>query len=87
MRKMGTCFKDASTELCNALAACTRRVATEYVDPKALEALMANRGVPLDKCPGLRPIGIGEIQRRVMGKANMVIVGDDVQYAAGATQV
>ncbi len=53
----------------------------------SIEALLANRGIPLDKCPGLRPVGIGEVKRRVMGKAMMQIVGSGVQEAAGALQL
>ena len=68
-RKMATCFKDTSTDYCNSLAAIARRYATELIDPNDLSALLANRGIPLDKNPCLRPIGIGEIERRIMGKA------------------
>jgi hypothetical protein len=86
-RKMVTSYKDTSAGLCNAVAAATRRLATEFIDPKSLAALMANRGIPLDKCPGLRPIGIGEVKRRIMGKAIMHIINEDVQTAAGPLQL
>ena len=85
--KMVTSFKETSTDFCAAVAAGARRFATEYVDPRGIEALVANRGIPLDKCPGLRPVGIGEVKRRVMGKAIMQIVGSDVQESAGALQL
>ena len=84
---MVTSFKETSTDFCAAVAAGARRFATEYVDPRGIEALVANRGIPLDKCPGLRPVGIGEVKRRVMGKAIMQIVGSDVQESAGALQL
>ena len=70
-----------------AVAAGARRFASEFVDPVANEALMNNRGIPLDKCPGLRPVGIGEVKRRVMGKSIMHIVSQDVQEAAGPLQL
>ena len=82
--KMLTSFKETSTDFCAAVAAVARRFSTEYVDPQGVEALVANRGIPLDKCPGLRPVGIGEVKRRVMGKAIMQIVGFDVQGAVGS---
>jgi hypothetical protein len=86
-RKMATSYKDTSTDLCASVAAATRRLATEFLDPKSLEALMANRGIPLNKCPGLRPVGIGEVKRRIMGKSIMHIINEDVQNAAGPLQL
>ena len=86
--KMVSSYKAASTELCNAVAASTRRLATEFVDPACIEALCANRGIPLNKGEGaLRPIGIGELKRRIGGKAIMSIVNLDVQQAAGVTNL
>jgi hypothetical protein len=41
----------------------------------------------LNKCPGLRPIGIGETFRRIVAKAIMAIVKDDVTCCAGSMQV
>ena len=41
----------------------------EIESPESLEALVACRLIPLDKNPGLRPIGIGETIRRILGKA------------------
>ena len=42
-------------------------LATEYLDPNTLEAFVACRLVPLDKNPGVCPIGIGEVTRRIVG--------------------
>ena len=67
--KMTTGFKDASTNLCAAIALVARRLATEYVDPRGIACLLANRGIAIDKCPGFRPIGVGEVLRRVIGKS------------------
>ena len=65
---MVTAHKEASYSLTNALASVAKRLATEFVDPTGLEALLANRGIAIDKCPGLRPVGVGEIARRIIGK-------------------
>ena len=60
---------------------------SEFVDPSGLEALLANRGIAIDKSPGLRPVGVGEILRRIIGKAIMVVTGEEVQKAVGALQL
>ena len=49
--------------------------------------LVACRLVPLDKCPGVRPIGIVEVLRRIVGKAAMSAVSGDVKAAAGSVQL
>jgi len=69
--KMVASFKDTSSDLCNAIARLSRRISTEMVDPNGLAALLANRGIAIDKNPGLRPVGVGEMLRRIIGKAIM----------------
>ena len=43
--------------------------------------------IALNKHPGIRPIGIGEISRRIVGKAILLITRDDAQEATGALQL
>lgn len=52
-----------------------------------IEALMSCRLMPLYKCLGLRPIGIGEVLRRIMGKCVMAVLKKDVLKAAGNLQL
>ena len=54
---------------------------------KHLEAFLACRLMPLDKQPGVRPIGIGEILRRVIGKIVMILLKRDVLRATGSLQL
>ena len=68
-RRVCTSFGSSSDDLCDALASCARRIASSTIDPTALEAYVACRLIPLDKQPGVRPIGIGEVVRRIIGKA------------------
>eukprot|EP00820_Chromera_velia_P029634 Cvel_12519.t1-p1 / transcript=Cvel_12519.t1 / gene=Cvel_12519 / organism=Chromera_velia_CCMP2878 / gene_product=hypothetical protein / transcript_product=hypothetical protein / location=Cvel_scaffold821:64142-64770(+) / protein_length=209 / sequence_SO=supercontig / SO=protein_coding / is_pseudo=false len=51
------------------------------------KALMACRLVTLDKCPGVRPVGIGEAIRRLLGKAVMKETREELQEACGADQL
>ena len=48
---------------------------------------MACRLIPLDKKPGLRPIGLGEVLRRIAGKAVMIKFKNRITHAAVALQV
>lgn len=75
----------SASDLCSALAALARKLATNTCHH--LDALTACRLIPLDKKPGCRPIGIGEVIRRVVGKCIMAVVKEDVQRAAGNLQV
>eukprot|EP00820_Chromera_velia_P029780 Cvel_12639.t1-p1 / transcript=Cvel_12639.t1 / gene=Cvel_12639 / organism=Chromera_velia_CCMP2878 / gene_product=Keratin-associated protein 5-4, putative / transcript_product=Keratin-associated protein 5-4, putative / location=Cvel_scaffold835:1-894(-) / protein_length=298 / sequence_SO=supercontig / SO=protein_coding / is_pseudo=false len=52
-----------------------------------VKALIACRLVALDKCPGVRPVGIGETIRRLLGKAVMKETREELQEACGAHQL
>ena len=86
---------DASDELRTELAMYVRKLCTEKLalvtvgihKTSSIEAFLANRLVPLDKCPGIRPIGIGEVLRRIAGKVFMSVVKGDVQDSVGSLQV
>ena len=72
-RRLCTAFGQKSNDLCRALAAAARRISTTFVDPSALLAYTSCRLIPLDKFLGVRPIGIGEVVQRIIGKAIMRI--------------
>lgn len=57
------------------------------MDPQGLAPLLASRLIALDKCLGVRPIGVGETVRRIISKAILSIIGPDIQEAAGAFQL
>ena len=58
-----------------------------FVDSSTLLAYTSCRLIPLDKCPGVRPIGIGEVVRRIIGRAVMRITKYDLQNAVGTIQL
>ena len=86
-RRLCTSFQSASTDLCDALASTARRICCSFVDPKSLSAFVACRLIALDKCPGVRPIGIGETAQRIIGKAILTTIGEDIKEAAGPLQL
>ena len=43
--------------------------------------------IPLDKRPGFRPIGVGEVLRRIAGKVVMILLKKNVLQAAGSLQI
>ena len=63
-----------------------RKLATETLDPLTLEAYVSCRLIPLDKNPGVRPIGVGEVLRRIVGKCIGWVLKEDIQLAAGPLQ-
>ena len=86
-RRICTGFHRHSSDLCSALARCARRLCTDFVDPQGLDAFLACRLIPLDKNPGVRPIGIREVVRRIVGKAVMAVTKAEVLEAAGPLQL
>ena len=60
-------FGSSGQDLRKAIADMTKRLCRDNT-VKHLEAFLACRLIPLDKQPGVTPIGIGEILRRVIGK-------------------
>jgi len=56
------------------------------VDPKELTAFVAYWLIPLDKVPGVRPIRIGDVSRRIIAIAILHVICTDIQLAASALQ-
>ena len=86
-RRLCSSFGSVSHDLCSALAAVARHLCTTLVNQESISALVACRLIPLDKCPGVRPIGVGEVARRIIAKAILRTIGKDIEEAAGSLQV
>ena len=64
------------------------RLCTQYVDPNTLKPFTACRLVTLEKKPqGVRPIGIGEVLRRIVGKAVMQVLKQEIVTCTAPIQV
>ena len=81
-------YGHASEDLRYSLALLTRKLCTEFVDPFSTQELLACRLIPLMKNPdGIRPIGIGEVLRRIIGRTVATHIKPEVIDAAGPLQL
>ena len=82
----GSCTSDLRKPIAESIKhICINKI--EFQNTASLQKFIAGRLVPLDKDPGLRPIGVGEVLRRIAGKVVMSIVKDDVTKACGNLQL
>ena len=59
----------------------------KFISPDILSSFLSCRLIALDKCPGVRPIGVCEVARRIIAKAALSILRDDIQNVAGPYQL
>ena len=72
-------FGNVLDDICHAIALLARMLCSEeLVDTKNIEGLVACRLIPLDKSPGVRPIGVGEVLQRIIGKAILTVLKSDI---------
>ena len=80
--------KQSSSRLCEAIATMTKILCTQCIDLSTIEPPIASRLIPLDKGEGaVRPVGVGEVLRRIIGKCVMNIVKKDFVEASGSLQL
>ena len=85
-RRLSKSFKSCSVGLCDALAGVARRICTTLVDPSSLTSFIGSCLIALDKCPGVRPVGISDVARRIIGKAIVRVIGNEIKKATGPLQ-
>ena len=86
-RRLCTSFSMASNFLCHSLSLLAKRLCTVLVDPHGLAPFTACRLIVLDKSPGVQPIGICETVKRLISKAILHVVREDVEQVTGAIQL
>ena len=80
-------FKAASEKLCQAISCMTKRLCTEDIEFSSVSHLMSCRLIPLMKeDDGIRPIGIGEVLRRIMAKSVARVLKRDITHTTGSLQ-
>ena len=81
-------FKKSASNFCDALAALTRPLCTEYIDAATIEPILARRLISFDKGNGeVRPIGAGEVILRIIEKCVTKVVKQDILESSGSPQV
>ena len=79
-------FGKNSSDLCQTIANLCKRLCIEIQDNTSLEAFLVCRLFPLDKNPGTRPIRVGEILRRIVGKTIVWSMKNEIIASVGALQ-
>lgn len=69
------------------IAVMTRNLLKSCYYPSLLEAYTSCRLIPLDKNPGIRPIGVDEMLRSIIGKTTALFLKEGIKSAAGLLQV
>ena len=83
-------YSSDGKDLRTAVAAVARKLCTTaIVNDGQLDAYTACRLIPLDKDGegGVRPIGVGEVIRRIIGKAIVGVIKPDILESAGSLQL
>ena len=77
-------YGTSSTRLRDSVAGLCRYLCNSIVPWDNIRALVASRLIALDKCPGVKPIGIGETLHRIIGKAVCLATHLDVALVCGS---
>ena len=86
-RRLCTSFHSASIDLCDAMALFARRLCTKFISPDILSSFLSCRLIALDKCPGVRPIEVCEVARRIIAKVALSILRDDIHEGCWSLSV
>ena len=86
-RRLYSSFGSASVIVYNGLAAVhvANHLCVHDLDSNELMAFVACQLVPLEK-NDVHPIGIGDVPQRIISKAILHVIGNNIQLAAGALQ-
>ena len=86
-RSLLSAFGQTSTNLCKLGVKFAKRLATSIIPPDYLIAYNGCRLVALDKFPGVIPIGIGEVMRRITGRIIVDCIRQDLTSLGGNMQL
>ena len=79
-------FTNAGKQLREEIAHFAKNLSTKAHHPVLLGSYVASLLIPLDKNPGIRPIGVGEVLRRIVGKIISCLTINESKESAGPLQ-
>ena len=79
-------YGNCSENLSKAVAGPAKHLCVEHIDPQWLKELLSCWLLALDKNPGVRPIGVGEVLRRIIGKSVIRVPKKDIIDVLGFSQ-
>ena len=80
-------FGKSSIDLCKTFAEVIKKICSIENQSTSLEAFLACQLIPLDKNPGLRPVGIGEVLCRIVGKVVITHFRTEIVISVGSLQI
>ena len=80
-------FGTANSDLREAFANVVKKLCTDLIEIQTIEAFLSYRLIPLDKNCCLRPIGVGEVLRRIAGKLIVSALKNDIIDCTGSLRV
>ena len=72
-------FNQTYIELCKTISKLSYTIASNVLPHENQTAFKTSRLIPLEKNPGVRPIGIGEVLRRINGKTITQCIKSDLK--------
>ena len=72
--------------LCQAISDLAKKLNRDIIASSHMQAFVAGRLIPLDKSPGVRPIGVGEVLRRIVSSATMTVLKPELVEATAPLQ-
>ena len=81
------CYGAHHERLHKSVASLCHRLANSIVPWADIRGLITSHLIVLDKCPGVRPVGIGEALWRVVSKAICLVTRFDAEEVCGVTQL
>ena len=81
-RRIVLCSKNFNSEgksLREEIAVMTRNLLKSCYHPSLIESYTSCRLIPLDNNPGICPIKVGEVLRRIIGKTKSVFLKEEIK--------